>query len=50
VTREQVALLKDTLKARRKAEIDAYKAEKAKRKAEKQAEKAAQTETEDAER
>ena len=50
VTREQVALLKDTLKARRKAEIDAYKAEKAKRKAEKQAEKAAQTEAEGAER
>ena len=33
VTKEQVALLKETLKAEQQAEIDAYKAEKAKRKA-----------------
>jgi hypothetical protein len=33
VTKEQVALLKETLKAEKQAEIDAYKAEKAKRKA-----------------
>ena len=32
VTKEQVALLKETLKAAKQAEIDAYKAEKAKRK------------------
>ncbi len=33
VTTEQVALLKETLKAEKQAEIDAYKAEKARRKA-----------------
>ncbi len=35
---EQIALLKETLKVQRKAEIDAFNAEKAKRKAEKQRE------------
>lgn len=39
VTVEQVALLRDTLKAQRQADIDAYRAEKAKRKAEKQADR-----------
>lgn len=34
----QVALLKESLKSKRKAELDAYKAEKAKKKAKKQAE------------
>ncbi len=48
VTREQIALLKDSLKARRKAEVEAIRAEKEKRKAEKQAEKAAQEEGGDA--
>lgn len=37
VTAEQVALLKEALKAERKAEMDAYKAEKARRKAEQEA-------------
>ncbi len=46
VTGDQVALLRETLKAERQAVIDAYKAEKAKRKAEKQAEKQAQEQTE----
>ena len=55
VTAEQIVVLKETLKARRKAVIDAYKAEKkaakAARKAEKQAEKAATTNgSDDAER
>lgn len=54
VTAEQIVLLKETLKAKRKAEIDAYKAEKkaakAARKAEKQAEKAATDGSDDAER
>jgi hypothetical protein len=39
VTAEQVALLRETLKAERQAEIDAYKAGKAKRKAEQQADR-----------
>jgi len=37
VTSEQIALLKETLKARRQAEVEALKAEKARRKAEKKA-------------
>ena len=52
VTREQVALLKESLKARRRAEVDALKAEKARKKAERKAEKeaanAALPETDDA--
>ncbi len=46
VTAEQVALLRDTLKAEKQAEIDAYKAEKAKRKADKQADKQAEKQAE----
>jgi hypothetical protein len=46
VTNEQIVLLKETLKADRKAEMDAYKAEKAKRKAEKRAEKEARRQAE----
>ncbi|MGE0622267.1 MAG: DUF6491 family protein [Pseudomonadales bacterium] len=38
VEKEQVALLKESLKSKRKAELDAYKAEKAEKKARKQAE------------
>jgi hypothetical protein len=46
VTKEQIVLLKETLKADRKAEMDAYKAEKAQRKAEKKAEKEARRQAE----
>lgn len=40
VTNEQVALLREALKAEHQAEVDAYRAEKARRKADKKAEKA----------